>query len=125
MSTNIPDDLLAGLIRRAAVPKGFRPRTSEELDLALNAMGDVDIDPQRVLSIVDRILSDEPIVFGRQTAETGPDELVGDCENLDELVEMFRSEGDIPPDIAERLRELESEANREADEEDDEESNGQ
>jgi len=125
MSSEIPDDLLAGLIRRAAVPKGFRPRTPEELDQALNAMGDVDIAPKRVSTIVDRILSDEPIMTRRQTVETGPDEAVADCENFGELVEMFRSEGDIPPEIAERLRELESEANLEADGENDEESNGQ
>ncbi len=125
MSTDIPDDLLARLIRRAVVPKGFRPRTSDELDQSLNAMGDIDIAPNRVSSIVDRILLDEPIVFGRQMAETNPDESISDRENLSELVEMFRSEGDIPPEIAERLRELESEANLDTNEEGDEESNVQ
>ena len=120
MSTELPDDLVGGLIRRAMVPKGFRPKTTEELDRALDALGHVDISEERVGEIVAKILKEEPPNFSERMDRIGQhDELT---QSSDELVELFRAEGDISSEIEERLRELERQAELEAEDQDDEEA---
>lgn len=115
MNPDTLDDFIAGIIRRAIVPKGFRPRSDQELHKALDALGDVEISTDKARDMLEKIRSDRPFLI-----PVNDDSNDGDLslsESAEELVEMFRAEGeDIPPEVAERIRELEQLAAEEADE---------
>lgn len=113
MSEKIPDDMIDGLIRRAIVPKGFRPRSSAELEKAQEALGDDPTADSVVDHVLESILDDTLPLERCETLEFISTDEQQVEESSDELVEMFRSGGDIPPDIAKRLLELENEAGKE------------
>lgn len=123
MTNRSEDAFMDGLFRRALVPKGFRPRTEEGIDEVIRALGQVEVSGEERQRVIEKILGLRPY---NKASETEPD-----CapEQMDsrsnELVEMFRGEGDdVPPEIAERLKQLENEAAQEPDDDEVDDSDG-
>ena len=118
------DDLfLEQLLRRALVPKGFRPRTEEGVGEVLDALGQVEISDLERDRVVDKILGRRPYYKELESESICEHEQVP--SKSEELVEMFRGEGEeIPPEVAERLRQLEAEATQEPDDEEEDLSDG-
>lgn len=118
MTTHRNDAFMDGLFRRALVPPGFRPRTDEELEQALDALSSIEVSQDKVRRILKKISGE--CSFDSELYVTDCTSEVKSFAEPQELVEMFRAEGEeIPPEIAERLDELEREAAREAEDEDD------
>ena len=121
--TENDDAFMERLLRRTLVPKGFRPRTEEGLGEVLNALGQVEVSEEQRDRIVDKILGRRPYDKAQELDVIS--EASQALSQNEELVEMFRGEGDeIPPEIAERLRQLESEATQEPDDDEEELTDG-
>lgn len=123
MTNRNEDAFMDGLFRRALVPKGFRPRTEEGVDEVLRALGQVEVSDEERQRVVEKILG--------LRSHKKSSEAKSDCapEQMDsrteELVEMFRGESeDVPPEIAERLKQLENEAAQEPDDDEVDHSDG-
>lgn len=105
MSKDKNEELLDGLLRRAIVPAGLRPRSEQDEDAMLDAMGYVEISPQKRDRMLRKIRGEEPYALERPeptAAEAHPNVAA-------ELAPMFRDEGDIPPDLQRELEDLERE----------------
>lgn len=114
MTNRNEDAFMDGLFRRALVPKGFRPRTEEGVDEVLRALGQVEVSNEERQRVVEKIFGLRPCNKSPEAkSDYVPEQLDSRSE---ELVEMFRGEGeDVPPEIAERLQQLENEAAQEPD----------
>lgn len=122
--TNRNDDaFMDGLFRRALVPKGFRPRSEEGIDEVLRALGQVDVSDEERQRVVEKILGLRPHNKSSEANSDCPPEQMASLS--EELVEMFRGEGeDVPPEIAERLKQLEDQAAQEPEDDEVDDSDG-
>tara|TARA_R110002072_G_scaffold303108_2_gene493886 strand:- start:63304 stop:63678 length:375 start_codon:yes stop_codon:yes gene_type:complete len=110
------EKLLDGLLRRALVPKGFRPRTTQAEDAMLEALGHVEISHAKQERMLQKIRGTH--LFDHEVAQNVAyeDET---AEVNEELAAMFRADGEpISPEIVERLSELERQATEEPEEDD-------
>ncbi len=107
------------LIRRSQVPRGFRPESDAEIEMMLDALGPCELPKAKCQQMLRKICGQEPMVWEIEIIENAPPILNEESTaELNELVEMFRSKGsDIPPDLQEKLRELEKQAAEKYDEE--------
>ncbi|MBN73104.1 MAG: hypothetical protein CME32_27935 [Gimesia sp.] len=106
-------------IRRSQVPRGFRPESDQEIEMMLDALGPCELPNEKCQQMLRKICGQEPMVWEIEIIENASPILhKGSTAEVNELVEMFRSKGsDIPPNLEEKLRELEKQAAEEYDEE--------
>lgn len=116
MTGDRQEKLINSLLRRALVPKGFRPGNQTDEEAMLQALGHVEIEPDHQARMLEKIRGQRPF-----DCEQTPEPIVnGEIEVNQELAAMFKNEGeDLPPEIADRLKELESEASQEPDDDPD------
>lgn len=119
MTSERQEKLIDGLLRRAIIAKGYRPRTEDEEDAMLEAFGHVEISEAKR----DRMLRK---IRGEQQFDAElPGEFSGGtaAEVNEELAAMFRGEGEeISPELQARLDELERRAAESGEAEDDDET---
>jgi Fe-S-cluster containining protein len=112
MSDEKTESLLNGLLRRSLVAPGFRPRTAAEEDAALEALGDVPLSPQQHTRMLQKINGELPCFMVNESTDYCSEQ---ESEPLvtSEFAAMFKlGEGEtMSEELAQRLRELEKEAN--------------
>lgn len=110
------------LVRRSQVPRGFRPESDAEIEMMLDALGACELPEEKKQQMLRKICGQAPMVWEIEIIENAsPIQQEESTAEENELVEMFRSKGtDVPPDLQEKLRELEKQAAEEYDEENEE-----
>lgn len=116
MTNERQENLMNGLLRRALVPKGFRPRSADDEDAMLKALGHVEISVDKRERVLAKILGKQPFDLGRSSE---PESRTETAAINEELAVMFREEGDISPEVQQRLSELERAASESFDQVDD------
>jgi hypothetical protein len=114
------DKELNNLIYKAIVPKGLRPANRKELDAMLDATsGDVPSE-ESIQQMLRKIRGEEPI--GHLYTKGIPAEGITSDEVVDiseEAIALYRNQGEnIPPEIEEKLKEMEEHAQEENEEDD-------
>jgi len=112
------DRILDGLVRRTIVPKGFRPETDAEIEAMLDGLGQGEMPDDKLQRMLGKINGQIPMSWERDD-EVSP---YRDCDTAEarELAEMFRAKGEeLPPELQEKLREMEERAAEYPDEEED------
>lgn len=119
MTNQHGEKLFDKLVRRSLIPKGFRPESDEDIDAMFDALGQSELSESKRNRMLRKICGEEPMSWNLKQ-DSNPVH-VDSTTDIQEMVEMFRSKGEeVPPDLEEKLRELEQQAAKEADEEGDE-----
>lgn len=108
-NTDPNDRVFDGLVRRAIVPKGFRPRTDAEIEAMLDGLGQDEMPEEKMHRMLGKIRGQ--IAMGWERNEASPLDRKCDSEEAREMAEMFRAKGEeLPPDLEKKLREMEKRA---------------
>lgn len=123
MTNQDEDTMFDKLVRRSLVPKGFRPESDQDIEAMFDALGESEFSESKRDRMLRKIRGEEPMIWEQVHDSTTVD--VESASDIREMVEMFRSKGEeVPPELDEKLRELEQRAAEEADENDDEGGDG-
>tara|TARA_R110002049_G_scaffold276108_1_gene454252 strand:- start:3069 stop:3443 length:375 start_codon:yes stop_codon:yes gene_type:complete len=110
------DRLFDALVYRAIVPKGFRPQNNEQIEEMLDALGSEELSSEKLQRMLGKIHGQIPMTW--ETEDSDPTENLTDSAETHELVEMFRARGEeLPPELEEKLREMEKRAAKHPNEE--------
>ncbi len=112
------DRVLSDLVMSAVVPDGYRPQSDKEIERMLDSLGSQPISAEKrdrmlgkALGRISKRWEDE---HDRQSRS------VVDSNESRELAEMHREKGeDLPPQLEERLRQMEERASEPPGDEDD------
>ena len=116
MSKDQQEQLFDDLVLRALVPRGFRPESDDEIEAMLEALGDCDDSEERTQRLKAKILSNDGPDLEKELRIEGSVEI--DTSEANEFAEMFRGKGeDLPPELEQRLREMEDQASQPTDDE--------
>lgn len=117
------DTMFDKLVRRSLVPKGFRPESDQDIEAMFDALGESELSESKRDRMLRKICGEEPVIWEKEQDSTPVD--VESVSDIRETVEMFRSKGEeVPPELEEKLRELEQRAAEEPHEEEDEGGDG-
>lgn len=117
MAKQNPDLRFDRLIKAALVPKGYRPRTPDEIDRMLDVIDAPKVTDEKLQRMLHKINGEEPMFVQpeSETPKLGGSELTA-AER--ELVALYKAQGkDLPPEIEEKLKAMEERAGRLPDEE--------
>lgn len=104
------------LIRRAIVPRGFRPQNDQEIETMLDALGAGNMSDEKYQRMLGKVHGEIPLSW--ETDEAEAVSLESESMEARELAEMFRAKGEeLPPELEKKLRELEERAAELPDEE--------
>lgn len=110
------DRVFDGLVRRAIVPRGFRPQDDVEIELMLESLGPGEMSDEKLQRMLGKIQGQIPMVWDSEGSEVPSWQ--SDSAEARELAEMYRAKGEeLPPELEEKLREMESRAAEPPDEE--------
>lgn len=124
MTNQDEDRMFDKLVRRSLVPRGFRPESDEDIEAMFDAFGESELSESKRKRMLRKIRGEEPLVWEQE--QDSPSVRIESAADVREMVEMFRSKGEeLPPELEERLRELEQQAAEEPDKEDDEGGDGE
>lgn len=106
MSNQSPESRRDAMLRRALVPKGYRPTKDADIEKMLDAVGDQPIDETKIQRMLRKINGQEP-VFPEQlspipviTGQLTPEE--------QDVFALCRSKNKpLPPDLAAKVKALE------------------
>ncbi len=114
------DKELNELIYRVIVPKGLRPTTPEDIDAMLDAIGGSAPSEESVQRMLRKIRGEVPIGTGSVAEGLGDRLAVADDANIsEEALALYRNRNDdIPPEIKEKLKDMEERAMEEGEEAD-------
>lgn len=116
------DRFFDGLVRRAIVPRGFRPQNDQEIESMLDALGTGEMSDEKLQRMLGKIHGMIPMSWEADRTEATSLDL--ESVEARELAQMFRAKGEeLPPELEQKLRELEQRAAQPPDEE--ENSDGQ
>jgi len=112
------DRVFDGLVRRAIVPRGFRPQSDAEIESMLDAIGPGDMSDAKLQRMLGKTHGRIPLSWEKEEPEASSWQ--PNTAEARELAEMFRARGDeLPPELEEKLREMEARAAEFPDEEED------
>lgn len=116
MSNHDPHKKILKLIDQAFVPKGHRPSTSADIDNMFEALRGDDIEEDKLARMLRKINGEEELFVGDATIASTSDEIESSQQltaEEEQLLALYRGKGeDVPPDIAEKLKELEDRASK-------------
>lgn len=120
MSPDNEQDKLNSLIYKAIVPEGLRPKSAEDIEAMLDAIGGEKFHEDKLLRMMRKINGEEPVGIRDENICPQPfSELSAEDR---ELVAFYREKGkDIPSDIQEKLNEIRKRAQQEEAESEEEE----
>lgn len=115
------DRRLSKLLYNALIPRGFRPKTNEEIEAMLETIGGEPLSDEKRERMLRKIRGEEPIgVREKQVVNIETQALT---EEQKELVELWRNKSEeIPPDIQAILDDMEKRAADKEEDEDKDES---
>lgn len=123
MSDQQANRKLHELVYRSVVPIGYRPRSDSDIEAMLDTIDCEPLSQQQQERVLRKIKGEEPV--GIAGDDDCPASSVEETEAERELAAMFKAEGDeIPPEIQEKLKQMEDEAAKPAEDDDDEGENG-
>ncbi len=109
---NNSDRRLSQLLYNALIPRGFRPKTNEEIESMLDTIGGEPLSEDKHKRMLRKIHGEE--LIGERKEQVINIETKALTEEQKELVELWRNKGkEIPPDIQELLDEMEKKATEE------------
>lgn len=117
--TNQDDErMFDRLVRRSLVSKGFRPEFDQDIEAMFDALGESELAESKRERMLRKIRGEEPLMWEENQNSTPAHVL--STSDVREMVEMFRSKGEeVPPELEEKLRDLERKASEEACDDDD------
>jgi hypothetical protein len=117
MTNQDEDKMFDKLVRRSLVPKGYRPDSDQDIEAMFDALGGAELSESKHGRMLRKIRGEEPMIWDQE--QDSPPVDIESAADVREMVEMFRSKGEeVPPELEEKLRELEQQAAEEYDEED-------
>jgi len=112
------DRLFDALVRRAIVPKGYRPKSDEEIETMLGALGPSQVSDEKLERMLGNIKGLIPMSW--ESEESKSPSWQANSAEAQELAAMYRAQGEeLPPELEEKLREMEKRAAEPPDEDDD------
>jgi hypothetical protein len=103
------DRRLSKLLYNALIPRGFRPKTNDEIEAMLETIGGETISDEKRERMLQKIRGEGPIRLRTEQIINFTSEAL--TEEQKELVELCRAKGEeIPPDIQALLNEMEKRA---------------
>ena len=115
MTNQDEDKMFDNLVRRSLVPKGFRPESDQDIEAMFDALGGAELSESKRSRMLRKIRGEEPVIWEQEQDSTPVD--IESAADVRGMVEMFRSKGEeVPPELEEKLRELEQRAAEEHDE---------
>ena len=119
MTNKNSDHVFDGLVHRSIVPMGFRPETDAEIEAMLEGLGSGELSDEKRRRMLAKIRGDMPMSWDESESDPAGKWQATSAEER-EFAEMFRSEGDdLPPELEEKLREMEQRAAEPPDEDED------
>ena len=114
MNNQSPDSRRDAMLRRALVPKGYRPTKLADIDKMLDAIGEQPIEEAKFQRMLRKINGQEP-VFPERTALAPaiPDQLTAEEQDVYALCRSKNKP--LPPDLAARVKALEEKAAKKPD----------
>jgi len=117
MTNQGEERLFDKLVRRSLMPKGFRPKSDQDIEAMFDALGEFELSVAKRDRMLRKIRGEEPMNWEKEQDSTPIG--IESLSDVREVVEMFRCKGDdVPPELEKKLRELEQQAGKEPDEED-------
>lgn len=109
MNSKQPNMRRDALLRRALVPKGYRPTKGSDIDRLLDAMGTAPMDQETKERMLRKINGTEATFPDRSSS---PSVLASELtETEKELVAMYRARNkELPPDLAAKVKAMEARA---------------
>lgn len=121
MNSKQPNMRRDALLRRALVPKGYRPTKALDIDGLLDAMSTTPIDGETKSRMLRKVNGQEEMFPDRLSPPPVVSSELTETER--ELVAMYRAKNkDLPPDLAEKVKAMEARTAQRP--ESDEESSG-
>ena len=103
------DRRLSKLLYNALIPRGFRPKSNDEIEAMLETIGGEPLSEEKRERMLRKIRGEEPIGVRKEQVLNVPPQAL--TEEQKELVELWRAKGeDIPTDIQALLDEMEKRA---------------
>jgi hypothetical protein len=114
------DELFNGLIRRAIVPRGFRPVNDEEVESMLEGMQGEEMPTDKYQRMLAKIEGGKPLAWESEDQDESLGEWDSESKEASEFASLFCSEGDedLSPEMKEKLAEFEKRAAQPPEEDD-------
>jgi hypothetical protein len=110
------DRIFDGLVRRAIVPRGFRPQSNAEIESMLEGLGHGEMPEEKLQRMLAKI--HRQIRLSWENGDGDSPDWECDSAEAHELAEMFRARGEeLPPELEQKLREMEKRAAEPGDQE--------
>jgi hypothetical protein len=111
MNNQHPDMRRDALLRRALVPKGYRPTKDADIEKMLYTIGDEQISEERQQRMLRKINGKEPIFPDRSSPPLISTAEMSESER--QLVALHRAQNKpLPPDLAAKLKAMEERASK-------------
>ena len=111
MNYHSSDSQRDALLRRALIPKGYRPTKLEDVEKMLDAIGDQPVGESKLQRMLRKVSGQEPMFLEHTSpAPKTPDQLTAKEQ---EVYALCRSKNKpLPPDLAAKVNALERKAGR-------------
>jgi hypothetical protein len=107
MNSKQPNMRRDALLRRALIPKGYRPTKAADIDRLLDAMSAAPMDEETKSRMLRKINGLEGMFPDRPSTPPVPSAELTEVER--ELVAMYRAKNkDLPPDLAAKVKAMEA-----------------
>ncbi len=109
MNSQSPDSQRDAMLRRALVPKGYRPINNADIEKMLDAIGDQPIEDAKLQRMLRKINGQEPMFAERVAPTSAIPDLLTPKEQ--EVFALCRSKNKpLPPDLAAKIKTFEDKA---------------
>lgn len=109
MTDSNPDRRLEDLLRRALVPKGYRPTKDDDIERLLDTVGSHAISEEKKQRMLRKIRGQEAVFPERSPEIPEPPEQLTEAE--EQMRVLCRSRGQpLPPDLAAKVKAMEERA---------------
>lgn len=118
MSDSERDEQFDDFVRRVIVPRGFRPKTDEEVEAMLDGLKGEKLAKEKLERMLAKARGEMPMSW--EVTEEAIEQSPMESSEAKELAAMFREEGEeLTPEQEEKLKEFEDRASQPPAEDDD------
>lgn len=111
MTENNSDKRLERLVRRAGVPRGFRPQSDAEIEKLLDTVGGEPYSKDKLARMLAKIRGDHLEARPSAPTPSASAAFASLSESERELAELYRAQGKpLPPELEAKLKEMERRA---------------
>lgn len=109
MTEENSDKRLERLVRRAGVPRGFRPESDADIEKLLDTVGGEPYSKEKLARMLAKAKGDRPDALASSPPVGAPSAALTESER--ELAELYKAQGKpLPPDLEAKLKEMEKRA---------------